>query len=134
MQAVHLMHIKDEHRWHPGSWLALAFALFIFTWQVGYSIYTLNMPTDGWLIQLQNRAVSPEISFSAYFLDTPTPIKPGDQLLTVNGLTNEQIQARQHRFFTMTAPNWPDGTVQKYQVLRDGKQLSLEVPLSRQPW
>ncbi|MGE5223883.1 MAG: hypothetical protein ACM3PY_15705 [Omnitrophica WOR_2 bacterium] len=134
MQAGSPNTIYDERRWRLGSWLALAFALFIFAYHAGYSIYSMNLPTDGWVIQQQNRATSPEITFFPFFLDTPTPIQPGDRLLAVNGVTAEQIEARQHHFFSMSVPDWPDGTLLRYEVQRGSNLLTLEVPISRQPW
>lgn len=126
--------ISEERRWRWGSWAALAYALFFFIYGVGLSFYSFRLPTDGWVIETNPNANPPVIEFFNPFLDPPAAIQSGDRLLSVNGQPVEQITAKQFRFFEMQILDWPDGTVLRYEVLRDGDVHVLQVPVFRLPW
>jgi hypothetical protein len=120
-----------ERRWTPGSFAAAGFALFIVAFKLGMSLISLSRPTDGWLIAGGVVSNPPEISFLRSYFDEPSPIKSGDQLLKVNDQTMEQILQAGHAFLQVEAPDWPDGTLLKYEVLREGERLTIEVPVRR---
>jgi len=126
--------IANERAWSRGSWIALAFALFTFAYNAGLSIYSLMLPTDGWIIDLTRNADKPTVIFMSPFLNTQTPIQKGDILIDVNGLSLEQLVSEQHRFYEMNIPDWAAGTELNYKILRDGQPVSIEVPISRPGW
>jgi hypothetical protein len=122
---------KDERRWSRGSWIVLAFALFVFIYNAGSAIYSLQLPTDGWMLELTPNANPPVIKFVVPFLNTTSPIEPGDLLLAVNGQSLEHILTDQYSFYKMEIHDWLNGTVLRYEVLREGQTLFLELPISQ---
>jgi hypothetical protein len=122
---------QDGRRWTRGSYAAAGFALFLLLYALGMAIYTFNMPTDGWIIDGDRFVNPPTLTFTQPYLEQPSPIQAGDQLLGVNGQTLEQILQAQHEFLTLTQPDWGDGTRLQYEVLRQGERLSLDVPVQR---
>jgi hypothetical protein len=121
----------NERRWSRGSYVAAGFALFIFLYGLVFTIITTNLPTDGWVYEGDRLSDPPSLMFSRSFLDLPSPIQEGDQLLKVNGLSQEQILQAEHEFYNLIPPDWPDGTLIQYEILRDGKHLAIDMPIYR---
>jgi len=117
-----------ERRFDRGSWAALAFALFTLLIIFFPSILYWQVPGDGWVLDEGTGAVSTPPTFYLNFNEEPTPIQQGDVLLSVEGLSFDELKARQFRFFELRAPDWEDGAILHYIVLRDGKELALQVP------
>ena len=122
---------SNERRWTPGSTAAAGFALFIFLYGLALTTITTYLPTDGWVYGGERFSDPPSLEFSQSFLDLPSPIQEGDQLLKANGRSLEQILQAAHEFFNLSAPDWPDGTLIQYEILRDGEQLLIDVPIYR---
>lgn len=120
-----------ERRWTPGSYAAAGFAIFIFLYGLVYMIITTNIPTDGWIFEGNILSDPPSLVLKQSFLELPSPIQEGDQLLKVNGLSLEQKRQAQHQFYKLGSPDWPDGTLLQYEVLRDGEHLLIDVPIRR---
>jgi hypothetical protein len=131
LRHTNLARNQDERHWTRGSYAAAGFALFILLYALGMAIYTLPMPTDGWIFDGDRFTNPPTLTFTQPFLEQPSPIQAGDQLLGVNGQTLEQIFQAQHEFLTLTPPDWRNGTLLQYEVLRQGERLSLDVPVQR---
>jgi hypothetical protein len=129
------MEIQDssssERRWTHGSYAAAGFAIFIFLYGLAFMIISTNLPTDGWIFVGDTFSNPPTLEFSRSYLDLPSPIQMGDQLLKANGLSVEQILQAGHEFYNLRGPYWPDGTLVQYKILRDGEQLLLDVPIYR---
>ena len=122
---------SDERRWAPGSYAAAGFAIIILLYNLITSLLSMNRLTDGWLFTENMFSDPPSVVFSHSFLDEPSPIAAGDQLLKVNGQTLEQILQARHEFLTLDPPGWPDGTLLKYEILRGGEHLIVDVPIRR---
>jgi hypothetical protein len=120
-----------DRRWTAGSYVAAGFALFMIAVKLGISLIGLSRPTDGWLTAGGLRSYPPEIRFLWSYFDEPSPIKSGDRLLKVYDQPLEQILEAGHAFLQVEAPDWPDGTLLKYEVLREGEQLTIDVPIRR---
>jgi hypothetical protein len=112
------MNSRGRARWTKGSWVALAYALFIFVTNAAVSVYSFNLPSDGWSVSQSLTSNPPSIVFEQPILDTPAQIQPGDQLLAVNGKPLEEILDEQYAFYDMQPPVWPNGTVLRYDVLQ----------------
>ena len=118
----------DERRFDRGSWIVLAFALFLLAYNLFQAVLLSQVPGDGWDLNDVPGADPPRAAFFLNFNDGPTPLRQGDELLTVEGLPLKEIQARQFRFFELRTPDWDEGTVLHYTVRRDGQELALDVP------
>lgn len=117
-----------ERRFNRWSWLALGLALFNLLYMLGQAILSWQLPGDGWALNCDPCGASPRIYFMVNLNPGPTPLRAGDELLTVEGLTSREIAARQYKFFQVHAPDWTEGTVLHYTVRREGQEVALEVP------
>jgi hypothetical protein len=122
---------SSERRWNRGSYVAAGFALFLFLYNLGFSILSTTWPTDGWMFGGTSNAEQPEVIFEKNFLGETSPIQVGDELLAVNGQTGKERADAGHAFYRQKAPDWPDGTVLKYTLLREGKIIEVDVPVRR---
>jgi hypothetical protein len=125
------MNASNERRWTTGSYLAAGFALFLFLYQLGTSLISVTRPTDGWRMTGDLNSGSPQIEMVDYFLSQPSPIRPGDVLLAINDQPIAQILDAQHAFFRLRSPDWPDGTLLNYSLLRDDQIIDVDVPVRR---
>jgi hypothetical protein len=121
----------NERRWTAGSFLAAGFALFLFVYNLGFSIWSTTLPSDGWMFAGILNLEEPVVIFTKNILGEPSSIQPGDKLLAINGETIQHLADAAHAFFRLQPPNWPDGTVLEYTLLRQGQTLSVEVPVRR---
>jgi hypothetical protein len=121
----------QERLWGRGSYLAAGLALFLFVYNMGTAFRSTTWPTDGWQANNSNGTGAAEVTFANQFLREPTPILVGDRLVAMDGRPIGEILDDQHAFFRLTPPLWPDGTVLRYDVLRDGRPLTLDVPIRR---
>ncbi len=78
--------------------------------------------------------MNPELFFTTQLIREPSPIQGGDQLLEINGQTIQTILDAQHNVFKRTRPDWPDGTILQYKVMRDGMPRVLDVSIRRLPY
>jgi hypothetical protein len=123
-----------ERRWTAGTWVAAAFAAFIFLFNSGMALISFTWPSDGWMISGDIiLAEYPEISFEFPLTQDPTPIQSGDRLLAINGQTVATLVHAQHNLFQLVPPDWPDGTLLRYDILRGEETLLLSVPICRLP-
>lgn len=126
--------VEKERRWSAGAWVAAAFALLIFLYNFGMALLSTTWPTDGWAITGNINTGLAQITFTQQINRDATPIQAGDQLLAINGHTLDALLEAQYHFLRLDPPDWPDGTVLHYQVLRSGTPRSLEVPIRRMPF
>ena len=117
----------DTRRFDRGSWLTLGFVLSFTAVCAALSIFLLSVPGDG--CQLDPVA-EPPVPVLACFGGWPTPLRRGDQLLSVNGLSAIDVdslgQAR-----TPLPPDWTATGEARYVVQRAGETLTLIVPIRR---
>jgi hypothetical protein len=118
---------RDERRFDRGSWIALVLALCLLAYGLIQAVLIWQVPGDGWDLNEVPGADPSRAAFFLNFNDAPTPLRQGDELLTVEGLSWKEIQARQFRFFELRAPAWTEGTILHYTVRRDGQELALAV-------
>ena len=126
--------VENKRRWSAGAWVAAGFALFIFVFNAGMALYSTTRPTDGWRVTGEITSENPEIIFDFHFSRDPTPIQAGDRLVAINGQSLAALLEAQHAFYRLAPPDWPDGTVLHYDILRGGEALSLSVPIRRLPY
>jgi hypothetical protein len=80
----------NQRRFDRGSWLTLGFVLSFTTLCVAVGALLLSLPGDG--CQLDPTAEPPQ-PFQACFGDWPTPLRPGDKLLPVNGRSASDVDS-----------------------------------------
>jgi len=123
--------VENERLWSAGAWVAAGFALFIFVFNLGMALYSTTWPTDGWAVKGDITAEIPEITFDFPLTQDPTYIQAGDRLVAINGQTVAALLDAQHMFYRLVPPDWPDGTLLHYDILRGGEPLSVNAPTRR---
>lgn len=121
--------IGNQHPWDRGASLTLAFVLGFTLLCVALGAALLSLPGDG--CQLAGGDLEPPRPIQACFGTWPTPLRPGDRIVAVEGVPI----GGDSDDFTVGAspapPSWDDGSTVSYTVLRAGKLLHLRVPLGR---
>jgi hypothetical protein len=117
----------SQRRFDRGSWLTLGFVLSFTALCATLSAFILALPGDG--CQLDATTDSPQ-PFQGCFGDWPTPLRPGDIVLSVNGWSATDVDS----FGLVRRPPPPDWTTRSeaiYVVQRDGAAATRVVPLGR---
>jgi hypothetical protein len=123
--------LSQERRWNRSSWLALSFALFLFTYTSFQIWLNLQVAGDGWAWLGDIRSAVPEISFTTQVLGSESPLLADDKLISIEGESMANLVARLFVWQQPPPPNWPDGTVLTYLVEREGEIITLAVPVFR---
>jgi hypothetical protein len=121
--------LRSGSRWTLGAWLTLAFVGAFTPLCVAVGVYLLAQPGDG--CQFKGGALTPPRPIQACFGTWPTPLRPGDQVVSVEGIPVGNLVG----VIAGTTPSmpggWTGGRTVSYTVLRDGVSLKLQVPLGR---
>jgi hypothetical protein len=130
--AAHAAPVSDlERSFSAASWGGLCAALVILILSVAVSLYRLALPSDGWSVGMFVHAGQAQLIFSHNLLGTPSPIQRGDVLVAIDGQPAETMLARALILDPQRPPSWATGVTARYSVLRDGREVVLDVPLSR---
>jgi hypothetical protein len=119
----------NERRWRRGSYIAAGFALFLFLYNLITALVSLTWPTDGWTVNINGEVEPASSKLEDYFLSEETPLQAGDLVVAINGVSIDQLLDEQHKFFAMQPPDWPDGTLLTYTLLRAGNFQTVQVPV-----
>jgi len=68
--------------------------------------------------------------FAACVGGWPTPLRPGDQVIAIDGVTPMDAIARQPQ----APPGWLEGGTARYTIKRGDATLDLDVPLRQMGW
>jgi hypothetical protein len=120
-----------ESRWDRSGWFALSFALILLFYN-GIQVWRiLQVPSDGWVWEDDNRTSMLEITFTSQVIGPPSPIQPYDQLISIQGESVADLVGKQFLLKLSPPPDWPDGTVLEYMVEREGQIVRLAIPVRR---
>ncbi len=87
-----------------------------------YLALAFRQPSDGWIYQTR---LDGNLIAIGSVLDQPGPLQAGDQVLAIEGQPTSLVYVQ-----PIPAPaGWRDGGSASYTILRDGRQLFLQVPL-----
>jgi signal transduction histidine kinase len=107
---------------HLVLWLAVALLLISGTQKA----YRFTLPTDGFSTQTADTTNAP--IFQKNLLGLPSPLQEGDEFIAVNGLTHDTRE--QSSILALPGSRSLEaGQTAQYTVLRDGAEITLEVPL-----
>lgn len=121
----------DERRWHAGSFVALGYAIFMAIFNIGLVLVVGSLPSDGWLIVTSRDLPGEAVEIGPEFLAIGADLRPGDEVVAVNGESISTIGDRAYDFLNLDPPDWPDGTVLRYEVRRDGIMRTIDAPIRR---
>lgn len=117
---------NDERRWTRGTWLTLLAVVALWVAAAGSAVAALREPTDGWLAP--QGEIPPPIT--VFVGDWPTPLRSGDRITAV-GDVSMLSEFTELGVPANPPPGWVVGGSVPYTVLRDGEQLTLDVPIGR---
>jgi len=120
-------HTRSQRRFDRGSWLTLGFVLSFTALCAALSAFILALPGDGCQF---DPSAEPPLPFQICYGDWPTPLRPGDKLLSVNGWSATDVDSLGFAR-TPPPPDWMARSEATYVVLRDGAAVTLVVPIRR---
>src|SRR5262245_59363326 len=116
----------NARRFDRSSWLALGFVLVIAVASVAATVAALARVSDGCLLDPDENTV-----FGACVGGWPTPLRPGDELIAIDGLGLwDSVSVQQPQ----APPGWMDGGTARYTIKRVDAILDLDVPLHQMGW
>jgi signal transduction histidine kinase len=116
----------NQHRFDRGSWLAIGVVLLIAGASIALTVAILIQVGDGCVY---DAGAAEGALFGACVGGWPTPLRVGDELLAVNGVT------RPDGIILAQPPSgWVEGGIVRYTVRRAEQTLDLDVPLRRMGW
>jgi hypothetical protein len=111
----------------------LALALLIVALSLAQALYFLTLPSDGWSFMRDASGTGQRLVFARNLAGAPSPLAPGDELVAVEGQPIEQVLARALLVQPRRPATWANGQTARYTILRDGRSITLDVPLVRLP-
>jgi serine phosphatase RsbU (regulator of sigma subunit) len=121
----------DESRFDRASWMVLGLAILFAAVGVVHMVYVLSLPSDGWSMTTPANAGPTPLQFDRDLAGTPSPLKPGDALVAIEGQTTDDILRGWLTGRPKSPAGWGVGQSVAYTVDRDGRRLTLSVPLGR---
>ncbi len=115
---------SNTRRFDRAIWLVLAGALGYIVACAVYVLLAFQQPTDGWLY---SSGLSTSIVAVHNQSGAPSPLRPGDVFLAIDGAPVPQLQR------VPPPPGWRVGGTAHYTIQRDGAAIDLEVPLVTRP-
>ena len=118
--------LNRSSRFDRGAWIILIFALGLILLSLAQIIYRYTLPTDGWAVITTDSFDAPNWIYYINLAGAPSDLRPGDELLAVDDLS---VQGTASLGDESPPADWIAGQHVTMTVLRDGKQLSVEVPV-----
>ncbi|HJZ50303.1 MAG TPA: hypothetical protein VKE41_24200 [Roseiflexaceae bacterium] len=110
----------SQRRFDRASWLVLALAVGYIAGALVNVLLAFQQPTDGWLY---SSGLSTSMIVVHNQSDAPSPLRPGDVFLAIDGATVPALRA------LPPPPGWRVGGTAHYTIQRDGAAIDLAVPL-----
>lgn len=107
--------------------LVLALALALIALSAAQKAYRLSLPTDGWSTTNADFERDDPV-YLENLAGKPTPLRPGDRLIAVEGVPFTELELRSLRG-QATDVGYEAGRTVRYTVVREGREVDLEVPL-----
>jgi hypothetical protein len=120
--------MHTPRRFDRGSWIAIGIVLVMMVASVAATVANLVQVGDGCVYDYGN---APTTVFGACVGGWATPLRAGDELLAVAGVTWAD---RSELVPPAAPPGWVDDGTLRYTVRRAGRTLDLDVPLHRMGW
>jgi hypothetical protein len=119
----------NERQFNKGSWAILVLALLLVACWLLVVREALHKPIDGWAMTIVNTAGFHRPQFLGKGRDTSDLLQEGDVLLAIEGRPVETILQEAHIGQPQRPAHWQAGQVVRYTVLRNGQEMTLDVPL-----
>jgi hypothetical protein len=123
----------NESGFDRASWATLTAAGLLLALCLAQLLYRFRLPSDGWAFAFDVSTGEQLYVFGEYAGGASTPLQPGDVLAAVEGQPVEALVGRALVLQPQRPPNWWVGQTVQYTVLRQGREVALEVPLVQRP-
>ncbi len=117
----------SERRFGRPARLVLFLALTLIALSAAQKAYRLSLPTDGWRTTNADFE-SDDPVYLENLAGKPSPLKAGDRLIAVEGVTFTELELRSLRG-QATDVGYEAGRTVRYTVVRAGREIDLQVPL-----
>ncbi len=118
-------------RWTVSAWVILLIGVTLMVSSSAQMAYRLALPTDGW--RWTSGAVGSEledtITYTKNLLGQPSPLRPGDFVLAVEGYPYHELVGHATTFQLPLIRSWQAGNSVRYLVRRGDAEVALDVPL-----
>jgi hypothetical protein len=129
MSARAILRRHDASRLDITGWALLSLVLLIVVLSVAQSLYRMALPTEGWSFVRDLTGAGQRLVFDRNVAGAPSPLRPGDLLVAIDGQPAESIVSRAITLQPRRPADWVAGETVPYTVLRAGRSLTFEVPL-----
>jgi signal transduction histidine kinase len=117
---------RDDSRFDRSSRLVVSLALLLLFISVAQKVYRFTLPTDGFSTHAAEISNAP--IFQDNLLGFPSPLQKGDEFIAVNGVSYD-MRVRSSMLLRPESRTLKAGDTAQYTVLRNGREVTLEVPL-----
>jgi signal transduction histidine kinase len=117
---------QSEHRFDRSSYFVLWLSVALLLMGIAQKAYRFTLPTDGFSTKTAETSNAP--IFQENLLGLPSPLKEGDEFIAVNGLSYD-MRVRSSMLLRPEQRLLKAGETAQYTVLRNGQEITLEVPL-----
>jgi hypothetical protein len=108
------------------AWFVLIFVILLNVLSLAQIIYRFTLPTDGWIVATTVSLDNPNWIYYVNLAGATSDLRQGDELLAVDEVSVQGIAS----FSTADQPaRWVPGQHVTMTILRDNKQLSIDVPV-----
>lgn len=98
---------------------------------IGHSWYRASLPSDGWTFPYEFDQGFQQYIFDEFYGNGVTPLRSGDILVAIEGHPVEQLVGAAIGLRPQRSSNWEVGQIVGYTVLREGREVDLDVALIR---
>jgi signal transduction histidine kinase len=113
-------------RFDRSSYLVVSLALALLVITIAQKAYRFTLPTDGFSTQAAETSNAP--IFQENLLGFPSPLQKGDEFVAVNGMSYD-MRVSSSMLLRPELRTLEAGETAQYTVLRNGQEVTLEVPL-----
>lgn len=120
---------RDENRFDRRSRLILGLGLLILAGAFTMTVIRFSLPSDGWGYAHDVTSGRQTFVLDRNLSDAPSSLQSGDVLLAIDGVPISNILGAAQRMSPRRLPNWEPGQTVEYTIRRDGRELSVQVPI-----
>ena len=120
---------RRKRRFDRGAKLTLTFVIGMLLFSLLLVMNRFILPTDGWISEEPEGFDSYGYIYKLNVMTLPSGLQAGDHLIAVGGVSLD-VNGYNFSLFKLR-PLWRAGNSIQYTILRQGEELTLDVPLTR---
>jgi len=124
---------QDRSNFNKTSWAVLGLVVLILVLNFAQVLYRFSLPSDGWTFPLELGEGVQQYIFGQNLTSAPSSLKTGDVLIAIEGQSIEESLGRAISLNPERPLNWAIGQTVQYTILREGQELTLDIPIIHRP-